>query len=307
VSEFPLESPLAPDDHSVTAPRSVLLVQDNPADVFATGRILGDAFEPRPSIVSVATVAEACARLRESGVDLVLLDLGPPGTPGIESCARLLHEAPGTPIVLLAELANLAEAEAAVTLGAHDYVIKGRYTAAVLGRAIRYALERHRLQARLDEMSLTDGLTGLTNRRGFTMRAEDDIRRTRRTGTPLLLALADVDGLTDINTIHGRLEGDRALRDAAGVLRSTFRDSDVLARVGGDEFGLLFRDAGPECPDQARRRLQRRLDEHNGRTDRRWQLRIRLAFPGERSGPESAVDALLAALRRRGPGETHAE
>ena len=290
----------------MTTPRTVLLVEDNPADVFSTSRILGDAFEPRPSIVSVATVADACARLRESGVDLVLLDLGPPGTPGIEACARLLHEAPGTPVVLLAELANQPEAEAAVTLGAHDYLIKGRFTAAVLGRAIRYALERHRLQTRLDEMSLTDALTGLANRRGFTMRAEDDIRRTRRTGAPFLLGLADVDGLSQINAVHGRLEGDRALRDAAGVLRATFRDSDVLARVGGDEFGLLLRDAGPECSERARRRLERRLDEHNRGTDRRWQLHIRLAFPGGRAGTQGSVDLLLAALHHRGPGETHA-
>jgi hypothetical protein len=87
--------------------------------------------------------------------------------------------------------------------------------------------------------------------------------------------LADPEG--DVCRKYGVLqEKEVDGRKKTGVLRSTFRDSDVLARVGGDEFGLLFRDAGPECPDQARRRLQRRLDEHNRRTDRRWQLRIRL-------------------------------
>jgi diguanylate cyclase (GGDEF)-like protein len=191
--------------------------------------------------------------LREHRPDVVLLDLGNPDAPGTEACARLLHAAPGTPIVLLADLGDEAEAEAALSLGAHDYLVKGRFTAAALGRAIRYAMDRHRLQARLDELSLSDALTGLANRRGFAVRAEDDLRRARRTGTPFVLAVADVDGLTAINAAHGRLEGDRALRDAASVLRSTFRESDVVARVGGDEFALLLRDAGPDCQERARR------------------------------------------------------
>jgi two-component system, cell cycle response regulator len=241
--------------------------------------------------------------LREHRPDVVLLDLGNPDAPGTEACARLLHAAPGTPIVLLADLGDEAEAEAALSLGAHDYLVKGRFTAAALGRAIRYAMDRHRLQARLDELSLSDALTGLANRRGFAVRAEDDLRRARRTGTPFVLAVADVDGLTAINAAHGRLEGDRALRDAASVLRSTFRESDVVARVGGDEFALLLRDAGPDCQERARRRLERRLDEHNRRAGRHWRLGIRLAFTRERAAGPAAVDELLKAIARRGQGE----
>ena len=293
----PPESPLVPNLDAGTSPATVLLIQDNPADVFSTGRILASAFDPAPTVVAIPSLAVACARLREHPADAVLLDLGLADAPGIEACARLMHEAPGTPIVMLADLADQPEAEAAVGLGAHDYLIKGRFTAAVLGRAVRYAMERHRLQSRLDEMSLTDSLTGLTNRRGFTVRAEDDLRRVRRTGAPLVLGVADVDGLTRINTVHGRLEGDRALRDAASVLRTTFRDSDVLARVGGDEFAVLLRDAGPDCQERARRRLARRLAEHNRGAERRWCLNIRLAFPYARAA-ETTVDQLLAALPR---------
>jgi two-component system, cell cycle response regulator len=273
--------------------------------VFSTGRILADAFEPPPAIVALTTVAAACARVREDTVEVVLLDLGLADAPGLEACARLLHEAPGTPVVILTDLADQPEAEAAVALGAHDYLIKGRFTAAVLARVIRYAMERHRLQSRLQEMSLTDTLTGLTNRRGFTMRAEDDLRRARRSGVPFVLGVADVDGLTRINAVHGRLEGDRALRDAASVLRTTFRDSDVLARVGGDEFGLLLRDAGPDCQERARRRLARRLDEHNRDVARRWRLNIRLAFPYGRAEQSASVDQLLAALPPSAHQESH--
>jgi diguanylate cyclase (GGDEF)-like protein len=284
-----------------SAPATILLVQDNPADVYCTGRILADAFDPPPSIASLASVDAACAHLRCHPVDIVLLDLGLAERPGLEASARLLHEAPRTPLVVLTELRDQADAEVAVALGAHDYLVKGRFTAAVLGRSLRYAMERHRLQSRLDEMSLIDRLTGLTNRRGFTVRAEDDLRRARRSGASFVLGVADVDGLGHINAVHGRFEGDRALREAASVLRTTFRDSDVLARIGGDAFGLLLRDTGPECQERASGRLTRRLDEHNRSAERRWRLTIRLTFSRGRAEQSASVDQLLAALP---PGET---
>jgi len=289
-----------PTPETGSAPATILLVQDNPADVYCTGRILADAFDPPPSIASLASVDAACAHLRCHPVDIVLLDLGLAERPGLEASARLLHEAPRTPLVVLTELRDQADAEVAVALGAHDYLVKGRFTAAVLGRSLRYAMERHRLQSRLDEMSLVDRLTGLTNRRGFTVRAEDDLRRARRSGASFVLGVADVDGLEHINAVHGRLEGDRALREAASVLRTTFRDSDVLARIGGDAFGLLLRDTGPECQERARGRLTRRLDEHNRSADRRWRLTIRLTFSRGRAEQSASVDQLLATLP---PGE----
>lgn len=291
---------MPPTPETGSAPATILLVQDNPADVYCTGRILADAFDPPPSIASLASVDAACAHLRCHPVDIVLLDLGLAERPGLEASARLLHEAPRTPLVVLTELRDQADAEVAVALGAHDYLVKGRFTAAVLGRSLRYAMERHRLQSRLDEMSLVDRLTGLTNRRGFTVRAEDDLRRARRSGASFVLGVADVDGLEHINAVHGRLEGDRALREAASVLRTTFRDSDVLARIGGDAFGLLLRDTGPECQERARGRLTRRLDEHNRSADRRWRLTIRLTFSRGRAEQSASVDQLLATLP---PGE----
>lgn len=291
---------MASSTHPLPAPGSVLLVQDNPADVYSTTRILADAFESCPPIDVAGTATEAAGRLYTSPRDVVLLDLGIADAPGIEGCARLLHAAPGTPLVLLVDLADQEEAEAALLLGAQDYLVKGRFTAAALGRAIRYAMERHRLQARLDELSLADGLTGLTNRRGFAVRIEDDLRRARRTGAPFVLGVADVDGLGEINAVHGRLEGDRAIRDAAGVLRATFRDSDIVARVGGDEFAVLLRDAGPDCHLRAQRRLERRVDEHNRRAARRWRLHIRLAFARERVAGPGSVEELLAQVSRPG-------
>lgn len=88
-------------------------------------------------------------------------------------------------------------------------------------------------------MSHTDELTGLHNRRGFQALAEQQMRLARRHGTPLYLAFVDMDGMKAINDRFGHASGDQALQDVAAALRATFRDSDVLARIGGDEFAAL--------------------------------------------------------------------
>jgi len=85
-------------------------------------------------------------------------------------------------------------------------------------------------------LSLTDELTGLRNRRGFFLFAEQARRLAMRAGKQAAIVYADVDGLKAVNDRFGHVAGDALLRNFAGVLTSTFRESDVVARVGGDEF-----------------------------------------------------------------------
>jgi diguanylate cyclase (GGDEF)-like protein len=85
-------------------------------------------------------------------------------------------------------------------------------------------------------LSLTDELTGLRNRRGFFLFAEQARALAMRAGKQAAILFVDVDGLKDVNDRHGHEAGDTLLRNFAGVLIDTFRESDVVARVGGDEF-----------------------------------------------------------------------
>jgi diguanylate cyclase (GGDEF)-like protein len=100
-----------------------------------------------------------------------------------------------------------------------------------------YALGR-RADALLD-LSRTDRLTGLANRLAFEERLKEEAARWARYGEPLALLLADVDGLKAINDRHGHRAGDLALQAVARALRSGARQTDLPARVGGDEFALL--------------------------------------------------------------------
>jgi diguanylate cyclase (GGDEF)-like protein len=92
---------------------------------------------------------------------------------------------------------------------------------------------------RLSELSETDPLTGLRNRRRFQRRLEKEFERAKRYGIPLSLLLIDVDGLKDVNDRYGHRAGDAALRKAAEAIRETARNTDIGARWGGDEFALL--------------------------------------------------------------------
>lgn len=88
--------------------------------------------------------------------------------------------------------------------------------------------------------TIIDNLTGLYNRRGFHHLATYVIGAARRRAEPLTLAWLDLDRFKQINSRYGRADGDNALKAMAGLLSSTFREADVLARYGGDEFAILF-------------------------------------------------------------------
>ncbi len=134
--------------------------------------------------------------------------------------------------------------------------------------------ERQRLQAELRRMSVTDDLTGLNNRRGFFMLAEQEMKLARRLKKDLLLVFVDLDDFKSINDTHGHQVGDQALAETAEILRTTFRESDVLARLGGDEFVALAMFSPDETDDVIETRLHQTLAEHNARSSRKYALSI---------------------------------
>jgi diguanylate cyclase len=99
--------------------------------------------------------------------------------------------------------------------------------------------ERRQFEARLRSMALSDGLTGLANRRGFMETLEKAVSRRARGGAPLALLFLDLDGFKQINDVHGHHVGDLALQTFARRLESCVRKGDTVARLGGDEFTVL--------------------------------------------------------------------
>lgn len=132
------------------------------------------------------------------------------------------------------------------------------YLYVTLSTLVAFSLFGYALGRQADalvELSRTDPLTGLSNPRAFEERLEEETARAARYGEPLSLLLVDVDGLKAINDRHGHRAGDLALQAVARALRSGARQSDLAARVGGDEFVLL----APSTPRPAAVALGERI------------------------------------------------
>jgi diguanylate cyclase (GGDEF)-like protein len=138
--------------------------------------------------------------------------------------------------------------------------------------------ELEQANIRLHRLSLTDELTGINNRRGFMIHAEELLKFARRAGYQLCLLYLDVDHLKHINDTFGHAAGDAALRDAARILTGTFRQSDIIARLGGDEFGVLALDTTGSHVETIQSRLQSNLDAHNAQTDHGYVLSLSLGM-----------------------------
>jgi diguanylate cyclase (GGDEF)-like protein len=149
--------------------------------------------------------------------------------------------------------------------------------------------ERERMAAEVRQLSLTDELTGLRNRRGFLLFAERELESARRRGGRCLLLYADLDYLKQANDRFGHAAGDAMLIDAAQLLRSLFRSTDVVARLGGDEFVVLASDY--TSSEEVLLRLHHALETFRRNTGRPLSLSVGLAESSLRGS--SDLDALL--------------
>lgn len=111
---------------------------------------------------------------------------------------------------------------------------------AALSRCVVEQFELHKLVARLELQSLSDGLTGIWNRRGFDRRLREEWARHGRTQQSLGLLMFDVDKFKSFNDEFGHPQGDLALKQVASTVDATLRDTDFLARYGGEEFAVLL-------------------------------------------------------------------
>ncbi len=138
----------------------------------------------------------------------------------------------------------------------------------------KHFTERKEIEEGLRILSLTDELTNLNNRRGFMTLAKQQFEMANRLNRELLLISADLDDLKVINDTFGHQEGDHALLDVAVILKDTFRSSDIIARIGGDEFAALQMKNPENNITVTSDRLQQAIARHNGGTDRPYTLSI---------------------------------
>lgn len=153
---------------------------------------------------------------------------------------------------------------------------------------------RKRLEDQLRAMSLEDELTGLYNRRGFLTFAQQHLKLAARMHTCMLLLFGDVNGLKSINDTYGHAIGDQALVRLAGIMKSTFRESDIIARIGGDEFVILAIESDEANSSTLTERLQAKITEENNRGIAPYHLSLSIGVARYDPDRPCGIEPLLA-------------
>ncbi len=196
-----------------------------------------------------------------------------------------------------------------VHVSARVVYLGGRQYVQALWRDIT---ERKRLEEKLQALTLVDELTGLYNRRGFVTLAEQQVKVAARSRRDLYLLFADLDNLKWTNDRHGHRAGDALLRDTARLFKATFRESDIIGRIGGDEFVVLMAETGNATPEQLTTRLRAGIEKRNRRAEGApLSLSVGVArqagdAPGTLDALMRRADALMYEEKRRKRAEARA-
>jgi diguanylate cyclase (GGDEF)-like protein len=237
-----------------------------------------------------ASSAESALELiTEHPFDIMLTDISLPVMKGFELTERAKKIRPGMIVIIMTGFIDDFSYDSAIEAGASDF-IKKPFTL----KELKVRIEHVKLQERQRVMAITDELTGMCNRRGFFNLAEQQLRLSKRLKRGIYMLYADVDNLKVINDTLGNQTGDMALVDAANILKATYRESDILARIGGDEFVVAPIGTSGDRIDSITARLEDNLTHHNATENRSYKLS--LSFGVAYCDPEDtcSVDELVA-------------
>jgi two-component system, cell cycle response regulator len=235
----------------------VLVVDD---DASIRGVVVEVLRDDGHAVVEAGSGEEALGHCAEEGFDLVLTDIRMPGIDGITLLERLRERYPAAHVVVMTSHASVDTAVGALKRGAYDYLSKPFESLDIISEVAKRALhnvrlirERESLIATMSknnreleklnrffrELAIRDGLTGLYNHRHLHEVLHVEVERARRYGRELALVFADVDHFKRYNDTHGHQHGDQVLRSIAEILRRNVRETDIVARWGGEEFVIV--------------------------------------------------------------------
>lgn len=216
---------------------SLLVVDDQPLNIQTLYQVFSDTHQVRVATTG-AQALEACA---EQLPDLILLDVMMPEMDGHEVCRRLKADAhtKEVPIIFVTAQNDPHDEALGLELGAVDFITKP-VNAAVVRARVNTHLQLRQALDQVRKMASHDTLTGLPNRRLLGDRFTQAIAASKRSGHYGALMFLDLDNFKPLNDLHGHETGDKLLLEAANRLQSCVRETDTVARFGGDEFVVLL-------------------------------------------------------------------
>lgn len=217
----------------------ILLIEDDEDDFILVQDLLKEAFESRFDLDWIDNWDGALDALSQNAHDICFVDYRLGKSDGVELVRIAVDQGCKIPIILATGLESREIDIQAMEAGAADYLVKSQLTAPLIDRAIRYAIERKRVEESLATLSHYDPLTGLANRSLFQVRLNDAVAQSKRANHLIAVMLLDLDHFKDINDTWGHPVGDALLKGVAERLEVVTRETDTVARLGGDEFAII--------------------------------------------------------------------
>lgn len=245
-----------PADHA-----RVLVIEDMD---FESGKIRDTLGRDENDVQIAKNGLEALQMIARNDFELIIVSLNLKNEDGMRLCSHLRsnERTRNTPIIMLGNEDDLPRIAHGLEIGAHDYVMRPLDRNEMLAR-VRTQVRRKRFQERLRtnyeislSMALTDGLTGLYNRRYFEVHMQKMLQVAKMTSKPLGVLYMDIDHFKAVNDTHGHNVGDEILKGFAARIKDSLRSFDLVARLGGEEFVALLPDVTPEIAYYISERLR---------------------------------------------------
>ncbi|MRW88930.1 diguanylate cyclase [Duganella sp. FT80W] len=227
-------------------------------DALENIQILHHALREEHEVLFALDGEQALQIASEQQPDLILLDAVMPGMDGFEVVAalRASPRLQDIPVIFVTALSQPEDETRALEAGAVDFISKP-FNVAVVRARVRSQLTIKRQADAMRELSMSDGLTGVANRRNFNDTVDAEWRRCARAGLPLSLIMIDIDHFKLYNDHYGHQAGDACLQVIAAAMKGcATRPQDLLARYGGEEFILLLPQEGPDGTEVIANRIQ---------------------------------------------------
>ena len=246
---------------------TILAADDSPIYSALIERALRQDY---PELIFAKDGGEALSLFERFRPDLVITDWVMPTISGPELCQQIRNIS-GNAYTYLMLLTSNSEKDgvlAGLAAGADDYLVKpfdSRELVARVGVGRRIIELQREVQAKnrlLEEMALTDSLTGLPNRRAIEFWAPQQLSAAVRYRYPIWIAIADLDFFKQINDTFGHAAGDVVLQGFSRILRDNMRSSNICARMGGEEFLLILTHADRDGASLVLERIRKELEEH---------------------------------------------
>lgn len=289
----------------------VLVVDDDRANCERLMQLFGDeGYEVDVAFDGLV----ALEKIREKAPSLVVLDVMMPKMNGLELC-RIIKQSLGDvflPVILVTVKGDIDSKVQGLKMGADDYLAKP-YNPIELKARVSSLLRIKELQDRintkkrqLEDLSFTDGMTGLYNHRYLQQRLNEEFKRAQRYNDPLSCVMVDLDHFKKVNDTCGHPFGDQVVKDTADILRQCVREHDIVTRYGGDEFLIILPRTHFTGSLTVAERIWKTLDSHtvtDGKNARKVTASIGISFYPNKNvtGPEQLIahadEALYKAKR----------